>query len=256
MRVLVTFAVEAEFAPWAKRRAFRERHLAAAHDPGGLPVFETELAGHTLWVHLTGIGSQAISALALSARQAGVDVVLSSGLTGALRKEHAPGEVVAPRRIATLEDRAGLAASPELLRLAGEHGAKLVGSMLTVGHIVQSGQEKSRLARFADVVDMESHRIMRDFGLCNIPAATIRAVSDASDEDLPVDFSRCLTAEGRLKPLPLAKSLLGSPSKVRDLVRFGVRSKRAAANLAAFLDSFVAEITTQTAKADLGVVAQ
>jgi len=256
MHILVTFAVEAEFAPWAKLRQFQEKQVAADHGSGGFKAFEARVADHTVWVHLTGIGCPALRSLALGAQHAGADVLISSGLTGSLRKEHSVGEVVAPRRIGTLRDATGLAASPELLRLAERHGAKLVDTLLTADHIVESGEEKSRLARLADVVDMESHRIIKEFAFSNLPAAAIRAVSDGSDEDLPVDFSRCLTVEGKLKPGPLLKSLLESPSKVPDLIRFGARSKRAARNLAQFMDSFVRAITPQTVGSEAGVVAK
>jgi nucleoside phosphorylase len=157
MRILVTFAVEAEFAPWAKLRPFRGIQVAAERRSGGLEVFEAGIADHTVWVYLTGIGRRTFSPLACCAEQASADVVISSGLAGSLKREHRVGEVVAPRKIGTLQDGEGVPASRELLRLAKAHGAKLVETMLSADHIVESSEEKSRLAGLADVVDMESH---------------------------------------------------------------------------------------------------
>jgi nucleoside phosphorylase len=254
MRILVTFAIETEFAPWVALRKFEKRVLAA-----DLEVYEAECGGNTLWVFLTGMGPgfrPGFFQLGMFAAKAGVETVISSGLAGSLRKEHRIGEVIAPRHIATLRDAAGFSANAGLVRLSKEHGAKVVDTLVTADHIIETGEEKSRLARFADAVDMESNRVMQEFALANLPVATIRAISDESDEDLPIDFAECLTPEGKVKALPLLRQLLLSPSRVPHLVRFGVRSKRAAAALAEFLDSFVKTLTPQAIKSDLGVSAE
>ena len=258
MRILVTFAVEAEFAPWMKLRRFQEKQLQAEHWSGGFRVYETMVADHAVWVHLTGMGgrSKGLFPLALCAKAAGTDFVISSGLAGSLRKEHSVREVIAPHRVGTLRDATGATVNSDLHRLAGEHGAKLVETMLTSDHIVESVVEKTRLGNFADAVDMESKWIMEEFAGEDIPIVTIRAISDESDEDLPLDFTECLTQEGKLRPVSLLKSLIKKPAKVPDLVRFGIRSKKAAANLAQFLDSFCAAVTPQYIKRDLGAIAE
>jgi adenosylhomocysteine nucleosidase len=256
MRILVTFAVEAEFAPWLALRKFRKRVLLPEVS-GGLPVFEAQRGGNTLWVFLTGMGPgfPGLFQLGMLATKAGVEIAISSGLAGSLRKEHKVGELLAPRHITGLHDVAGFSANPDLLRLSKEHGAKIVDTLLSADRIVGSGQEKSRLAHFADAVDMESHRIMQEFAAAGLPAATVRAISDESDEDLPIDFAQCLTADGKVKALPLLRQLLRSPAKLPGLVRFGGRSKKAAAALAEFLDSFATELTPQAMK-DSGVAAR
>ena len=147
-------------------------------------------------------------------------------------------------------------ASPELLRMAQDHGAKLVETMWSADHIVESGEEKSRLAETADVVDMESYHLLGAFASSKIPAVVLRAISDGNDEDLPVDFSRCLTKEGKVKAGPLLKGLLARPSRVPGLIRFGVRSRKAAANLAQFLDSFIAAMPPEAVKSELRAVAE
>jgi len=259
MRVLVTFAVEGEFAPWLALRKFHVRTLVPDHWSGGLKVYEADSGGNTVWVHLTGIGAgmrKGLFPLGICARQAGVDVLISSGLAGSLKKELEVGEVIVPRRVGTLRDAAGVEAHAGLVQIAAHGGSKLVEVLLTADHIVETSEEKHRLASWGDAVDMESHAIMRDLSGEGIPAVTIRAVSDASDEDLPIDFSACLTTEGNLKPLPLLMRLLRRPAKTVDLVGFGVRSKRAARNLAEFLDSFVAALRPEAIRKDIGVAAQ
>lgn len=259
MRILVTFAVEAEFAPWLALRKFHPRTLVPGHWSAGLKVYEAESGANTVWVHLTGIGAgmrKGLFPLGTCARQAGVDVLISSGLAGSLKKELKVGQVIAPRRIGTLRDAAGVEAHGGLVQFAARSGAKLVEVLLTADHIVETSEEKSRLAFWGDAVDMESHAIMRELSGEGIPSVTIRSLSDASDEDLPIDFNACLTSEGNVKPLPLLKRLLKRPVKAVDLVRFGVRSKRSARNLAEFLDRFVAALNPEPINREIGVAAR
>src|SRR5215475_858376 len=117
MRVLVTFAVEAEFAPWLALRKFQQRKLIPDHYSGGLNVFEAENGANTIWVVLTGIGSLAAKnsfLLGICAKEAGVDVFVSSGLAGALKKEYSIGEVIVPERVGTLREANGLATNRDL----------------------------------------------------------------------------------------------------------------------------------------------
>jgi len=77
-----------------------------------------------------------------------------------------------------------------------------------------------------------------------IPAVTIRAISDAADEDLPIDFDRCLTPQGAVRPLSLVNAIVRRPGNLSNLVRFGRQSNMAAQKLAQFLDEFVASVPT------------
>ena len=258
MRILVTFAVEAEFSPWLDLRKFQKRVLLPEYD-GGLAGYEAACGGNTVWVFLTGMGPgfrPEFSRLGMLAAKAGVEIAISAGLAGSLREDHRIGEVIVPQHLGSFGDAAGFRANADLVRLAKEHGAKAVDTLLTADRIIETGEEKSRLARIADAVDMESHRIMQELAFANLPVATIRAISDESNEDLPIDFAECLTPEGKVRALPLLRQLLRSPSRVPHLVRFGVRSRKAAAALAEFLDAWIKTLTPQAIKSDLGVAAE
>lgn len=258
MRVLVTFAVEAEFAPWLSLRKFTKRILNPDYEDGWV-VYETENGPNTIWVALTGMGSRSKRdsfLLGFHAKEAGVEVFVSSGLAGSLRKEHAVGEIIAPERIGNLREANGIPSNRELLDAARESGAKIIAALLTADHIVKTSEEKERLAFFGDAVDMESNSLMSALNGQGIPSVTVRAISDASDEDLPIDFDQCLSEEGKLNPVHLLQRLLRRPSKIPALVRFGVRSKKAAAKLASFLDSFTAALRPEIVKTTAGVAAE
>ena len=89
---------------------------------------------------------------------------------------------------------------------------------------------------------MESAIIMSHCAASAIPSVTIRAVSDAADEDLPLDFERFLTPQGAIKPMSLVNAIVRRPGKLPGLVRFGRQSNQAAQKLVAFLDDFVAAL--------------
>ena len=60
--------------------------------------------------------------------------------------------------------------------------------------------------------------------------------------DLPIDFDRCLTPQGAIKPMSLINAIVRRPSKLPNLVRFGRQSNQAAQRLASFLDDFIAAL--------------
>src|SRR6267378_3798812 len=199
MRILVTFAVEAEFAPWRKLREFKKRPADEGPTLQRVSSFKTTFGDNDVEVLLTGIGNAAcgVTLAKNSFLQDGKpDLVISSGLAGALKERLKPGDLIVPL--------------------------------------------KARPAFFGEAVDMESAIIMSHFAAANVAVLTIRAVSDAADEDLPIDFDRCLTPQGAIKPMSLVNAIVRRPSKLPNLVRFGRQSNQAAQRLATFLDEFIA----------------
>jgi adenosylhomocysteine nucleosidase len=246
MNILVTFAVDAEFAPWRSLRVFKRELINSKHWSGGAEIHSARIGDHCVWVFLTGIGIQTFDfALASCFEDAGANVAVSSGLAGSLKAEYAPPDIIVPLRVGSLKDVGGPPVAAGLLLLAKRQGAKVVDVLLTADHVVDTREEKQRLALFADTVDMESRHVMSSFIELNLPVATIRAISDSSEEDLPVDFAKCLTPQGRIRKGALLKELIEHPAKVSDLVRFGRQSRNAAKQLVAFLDGFVEALTPE-----------
>jgi nucleoside phosphorylase len=249
MKVLVTFAVEAEFAPWRALREFKKVRVNEKHYSGGVDVYETRVVDSTVWVVLTGIGIKFFDFEAASCLvDAGVDAIISSGLAGSLKPECVPEEIIAPKRIVSLRGATGAAVTTGLLMLAQEMNAKVVGTMITVDHIVETAGEKKRLSIFGEAVDMESFHVMTGFESNRIPVVTIRAISDAYNEDLPLDFVKCLTPQGAVKPGAVLGHLFRNPTKIPALILFGQQSKAAARKLALFLDGFVKRLTPERLK--------
>jgi nucleoside phosphorylase len=96
--------------------------------------------------------------------------------------------------------------------------------------IAATAAEKAELRRTtgADAVEMESAVIRELCRARGIPSATLRVISDAADEDLPLDFNKVMTPEMRLSGSQLAKSLLCSPGLSPKLLSFQKQVRSAA----------------------------
>lgn len=244
MRVLVTFAVEAEFRPWRKRHTFEPVKFA------NLSLHRARIGDAEVSVLLTGIGPKRARASLMgvcthpAAQDRWFDCCLSVGLAGSLRSQHHPAEILAARRVQPEESHRDLradaiASDAELLSMARDCGAKIVGSFLTADRIIVTAREKADLGQKADAVDMESFDVLKEAAAWGAKGLAVRAVSDSAEEDLPIDFNRVVTPEGKISMTGMLRELRGDPGKFPALVRFGSKSRQAARALASFLDRFV-----------------
>jgi hypothetical protein len=76
----------------------------------------------------------------------------------------------------------------------------------------------------------------------------VRAISDAFEEDLPVNFERILDSHGHLKLGGLIKEVGLSPYRIPLLLQFGRQSRAAARALADFLDRYLSAISRNWTK--------
>src|ERR1700739_1018990 len=110
MKILVTFAVEAEFSPWRKLRQFSQFNL------GDVRADSAQMKDNELVVLLTGVGGRRAWAEATKLIWDGnVDICISSGLAGALRGEHRPGEVLAAKEVHATNRKKVIPSNPSLL---------------------------------------------------------------------------------------------------------------------------------------------
>ena len=88
-------------------------------------------------------------------------------------------------------------------------------------------------------MEMESQIIRAICRAHEIPSATIRVISDAAHEDLPLDFNVLMTAEQKLNYGKLALALLASPRKLPAILRLQRQTQAAAKNLAKVLSKVI-----------------
>jgi Phosphorylase superfamily len=171
------------------------------------------------------------------------DLCISSGLAGGLDTTLEPQDVVVARAAETLDQSVRAASDPGLVALAVSFGANPVNISLTSEKIIATAEEKESLGQKANIVEMESAHILAAAHQRNVPAVAIRAVSDAVDEDMPVDFARILDSHGHLKMGGLLKEVGLSPYRIPLLIQFGRQSRAAGKSLADFLDRYIAALS-------------
>ena len=233
MRILVTFALPQEFAPWRMRRPF------ARVPVGPLAAYDARIAGADVRVALTGIGQFPAVRVARQFLQQGADACISAGLAGGLRAEHSVGRVLVARALRMEDERFVLKSDDRLRRLAAVCGARAVECFFSAERVVVTAQEKAALGLVADAVEMESFAILTEAARCRVPAVAVRAISDTVRADLPLDFNRVTTRQGAVSGPRLLAQLVRRPYRLPALLRLGADTRRAAAALAGFLDAFV-----------------
>jgi adenosylhomocysteine nucleosidase len=100
-------------------------------------------------------------------------------------------------------------------------------------------KRKLRLETGVDAVEMESaaiHAVCRER---DIPCATVRVISDAASEDLPLDFNALSKQDRNLDFRKLAWAIAKSPGKLGALLKLQKNTKYAAEQLAVVLAKLI-----------------
>lgn len=235
MKVLVTFAVVDEFAPWRKLR-----HFQRIEEEKEVEAYRSRIGNLEVCVLLTGIGGKKAWVNATRIIWGGdVDLCISSGLAGGLRAEHLVGEVVVARQVEATSWKLRLPCDPGMIETAVRSGAKEVQLMYSVDRVIVDANEKNELGRIADVVEMESGDVLYEARAFGARVVAVRAISDSSREDMPIDFNRVVTNEGDVSIPRVLGEVLKRPTALPSLVKFGRQSRTAAEKLAIFLDRYV-----------------
>jgi len=241
MKILVTFAVQTEFAPWRRFRGFRRVGSAPR-----LAIYETQAGQNIVQVALTGMGPENARRAMCAVLEGAPDVCISAGLAGALKPVHRPGEVLAARQVGDVRGSRLVESSTPLLAVASECGAKIVDLFLTSDKIVATSAEKRRLGRFADAVEMESETVLSAALSRGIPGVAIRAVGDEVSDDLPYSFERASDAQGRIRLARVFAQVARRPHRLPGLLRLGRQCRATSTRLAQFLDVYVGMLAPQT----------
>jgi len=155
-------------------------------------------------------------------------MIFTCGFAGGLNPELAIGDVIFETQDAALG---------ETLAAAGARP----GKFFCATRVATTVLEKAELRRTtgADAVEMESeiiHAISRERG---IPCATVRAISDTADEDLPLDFNQLSEPDQSLHYGKLALAIARAPGRIPGLLRLQKHASFAARRLAEVLTKVV-----------------
>ena len=245
MRILVTFAVEAEFAPWRRRHAFVSISMPTPIGLQSHSFYRGTVFDNDVDVLLTGIGWHENKAgnrprfVLRELLRNKPDLCISSGLAGGLRADLRSGDIVAAREVSLRTGGDTFRSSASLLTIAKDVGARIDMKQITETHIVFEASAKSALSNFGDFVDMEGYHILHIVSGTGIPMISVRAIGDMLNQDLPPEISKVVDREGHLRTVPLLKLVMKRPARIRSLLSFGAQSKDATVSLADFLDRFL-----------------
>jgi adenosylhomocysteine nucleosidase len=236
MRIVSTFAVPSEFAPWRRMRTFQ---LTGS---GRIPIYYAQIGRAEVYAVVTGIGMRNIRDQFETLLKTSADICIASGLAGGLRKEHRTGAVLIARTVMRSDSHQIASSSEQLVEIGIRCGATPVRTFQSRAAVVTSAVEKQRLSAAADAVDVESFDVLNEAQRCGLPAVAIRAVSDPVEQDMPLDFNRTINDRGAIDWLSMVSEIARAPRRLPDLVRFGRGSVQAARNLARVLDRYVMEL--------------
>jgi adenosylhomocysteine nucleosidase len=196
----------------------------------GVRCFAGRRAGRAYWLVPTGSGPQAADAAANAVLKRGAALAVSAGFAGALVADAAVGDIVLATSVSTgAFDGRWTTTGPSITcdeavvraaqAAAAETGAGVrTGQMISLATVLCLAAEKQQVSRLAGAIalDMESAAIGNVARTLRIPFAVMRTVSDAANEDLPLDFNAFLKPWGWLGGIG---AMLMAPSRVIGLNR-------------------------------------
>jgi nucleoside phosphorylase len=154
MKVLVTFAVDAEFAPWRRLRDLPEIKVSE------VTVSQAQIGRATVDFLVTGMGAENARRAANIVMAQPYTICISSGFAGALKPEHAIGSILVADAVQQMGKAKTIQSSRRLVNAARNDGAIRSKLFLTSDSVIRTAEEKAKLAPFADAVDMESFTIL------------------------------------------------------------------------------------------------
>ncbi len=159
------------------------------------------------------------------------DRLLLIGFAGGLSSDLPWGSLVQAGSVERVGD--GEPASPDDPPLPGIGR----GSVVSAGRILSTAESKQQLwsalgSPWRCVVDLESWCVVRQLQRATVPWTVVRAVSDAAEENLPLDFAALGDEEGRILRSRVMLSLLRRPAALTGLLRLRSRARACARNLA------------------------
>jgi nucleoside phosphorylase len=237
MRVLVAFAIEAEFAPWRKLRDL------STHKVDGFTLHEATIGRATVDFVVTGMGMENARRGTQAAINSDHKACIGAGFAGALRPTLKIGDVLVPRAVQELGRSKTLECSQNLLVAACENRAIEAKMLLTANRVIETSEEKKRLSPFAEAVDMESFATISVARERNVSCVAVRVISDRLDEDMPAAIHTTVDEFGRVRIGRVIRHLASHPFQIPALVRLGRQSKTAADALAHFLEAFIKELS-------------
>ncbi len=224
--IVLFYAFAREIAPF-KRRIRNRAPLAL----DGLHGFRAEIGGKEFAVVGHGIGHRLATDTARRAFDLipGAELVIGTGVVGALSSGLKPGDLVLSDRVLMIHGEGQVAEQVDAVNdahlravgrsLANAGIAYSTGAILTSHRVLATGAEKRRAKEStgAIAVDMETAAIAAEAAVRGLPFIAIRAVLDEVDDE--VVGAAMADQDGNLRPLAATSFLLRNPATMLKLPR-------------------------------------
>ena len=165
---------------------------------------------------------------------------LVTGVAGGLTPDLGVGTVVVAREV---KNGTGSVPPPEaswrdavLKRTDAVEVTVISSPRIALDPTAKAAVRRQADAAGSSVVDLESASLARVASEHGLPYIVIRAVSDAADETLPLDFERFRSDDGRIDQSRVLRHSLSRPALWLPLYRLRVRVRRCAEGLADVLE--------------------
>jgi adenosylhomocysteine nucleosidase len=242
--ILIFYAFAREIGAFKRRLQHR-----TALGLDGLRGFRARLGSTEIAGVATGLGMRRAAETSRRALQslAPANLVIATGLAGALGEELQTGDLVLADHLILDGERPGLppatiAIPPvDLARFKASldaHRLKFaIGTILTAAQILHDGAAKrgARVKTGALAVDMESGAVAAEAHRCGLRFACVRSVLDTVDEEIV--GAEMMGPAGQVRPFAAASFVLRNPAAVVRLARMMRSVNRATAALAAALEA-------------------
>jgi adenosylhomocysteine nucleosidase len=265
MRLGLVVALPEEARALARVISGARREEAAGSGPASAAphLLTGTLAGQPVLVGWAGAGAGCAARAAMALLERRAEGLLAVGFAGALSPSLCPGDLLAATAVtepgggcwsadagwlAALEGVAAendgcLMGAPSVIIARPNHPRTGVdprlhrGQLVTASGVVTAAAEKRRLREEtgALAVDMESAAVARCAATAGVPMLALRAITDAADESLPLDFELCFDSHGQFHRARLIGLLARRPFALGGLIRLGRHSAQAGRALASFL---------------------
>ncbi|MBI1884615.1 MAG: hypothetical protein HYS08_10505 [Chlamydiae bacterium] len=237
MQILIFCALQDEASPLVRALRLEKSSLKN--------VYQGTFSSHFIQIVVTGMGKENTKKACAEYLKEKSDVIFSCGYAGGLRSDEKGGEVILSEKIFLLEDEKNpleLSLIPAWGKLReGVHHLVKLGNSMTVLHIIDQADEKKRLGDefSALAVDMEAGFIAQGALEKKIPFFNFRVISDASHEDVEMDFAEWIDEEGAIRKGAILLEVFRHPSHLKYLLKLMRHLARCKKNLVGVVKNFM-----------------
>ena len=229
----MTFALPAESVEFLRQLGNKSRA-----DRNGISVVGGTIGHRSIEVIHTGVGENICrERIGKFLDNQQFDFLISAGFAGSLNHELQVNDLLVAKNFLTLD----LKHAQSSLSNVSIHVAK----MLTVPALIDSGEERERMAREsgASAVDMETEFVGRACAAHGIPLLALRVITDTPTQPFPAPPSVLFDIQHQRTPMAaLITFFLTRPSRIPRLIQFARRIANARKTLANALVAILHEL--------------